>query len=488
MASLQSQSVTMTIREDYKGRKQFYIEWSKDALIHHKKKEEMNKLVEFLETNYPYDYLKCPNRWNKTKGDKAIPATRLTRWVNNRSKIKWTIDYNGDSTDDVVIYIASWGDESRANMIANYRFHIFTTASYVETDAPMSGFEGYKVVDEIFKKHNGMSTNSAYGYIDGNKDPDKMNFIKRIQPMTLVWINPDYSCKRIEGYHKADASSMYPWGAAVRKLPDVKQEYVLDYEIDNIDDMPEYDFFIRSDGHIIERDGFDTRKIYNHPYANKMHKKVSDIIKPSEKKFTLCYPRAIADMKPVMEELYKNKEIPELRDKYKFAMVSFIGVMQSNTINSLRRSFKGITSAVIYLRCIDYIFKRIDYIEQHGGTILQIATDAISWIGPELPELTTNEKKLGNFVREYTNAECCYTGCGVYAIKDEEGFHIKMQGTDKTISKAFKSKMRSVIDIINAPPIEVVNLERIAGKYHDIFRYKTDKLSSVDIIANQLDF
>lgn len=431
------------------GRLRVSQQWNK-ARYHSKNMSQMNKLITFLVTHHSKGFKFVRNNWNK---EGYLPKCSGRVWSNpGRYPLLWSVDLNKDS---IVIYIKSYlpSGDTVSSVIAY--------ANHKESNSTMTGIQATKLVDGKFRELTGISINQAFGYINAepvdsfnvvNEDKqEEMLDYKAMQPFIMVWNDKRFSGIKLNHYHKADVCSAYPYNC--HRLPDYNSRLELKghYELK---DFPEYDFcFYRKSHHIVERDILDTRELYKDKWAYKFKRTPNDIIAniDDNDEITVFMKYSKYDMIDTFNELYKQKEYEKLIgvSDTKSAMVSFIGAMQSVNYSKLTNQFKGFISAIVYLRHIKYMLNKIHHLEDNNCRIIHIATDSIGWIGKDCPEITTDDKYLGAFHKEYTDTEACVKANGVYAIKDGDEFKICTQGVSKQQSKVFRENMKDVTDINN---------------------------------------
>lgn len=141
--------------------------------------------------------------------------------------------------------------------------------------------------------------------------------------------------------------------------------------------------------------------------------------KPEDVVETLLLPASKYSLKPIFEQYYYEKEhamdeAAKLRAKA--FMNFFIGFCQCNTDPKYAH-----LSAVIIARCNARIRSVMHEIYRRYGTVILVNTDSIAWIGPDMPQLYTTKKALGNFLLEYKDVTMYVKGPKAYQILDHDG-------------------------------------------------------------------
>jgi hypothetical protein len=120
---------------------------------------------------------------------------------------------------------------------------------------------------------------------------------------------------------------------------------------------------------------------------------------------------------------------------------------------SQRKNYFAHLTAVCYARHINKMIKAYQFLKAHHRNIVMAATDCMVWVGKGYEgELTTKDKKLGNFILEYTGVDLFMVKCGQYIIqnpKTKEIYLFKHQGM--TDEKAEEFKIKSIEDIAKLP-------------------------------------
>lgn len=277
----------------------------------------------------------------------------------------------------------------------------------------------YELYDITFKDAFGYST------IAENCIPKPLNETTRTGKISI---------EPMKGFYKIDASSAYGFEAS-KTLPTMNGAKIVEGFAEPDAEFP-FAFYLEE--HTLAIYG----EFSNHPF-------------PIARQTLLCPPCKYS-LKPIFEELYAAKEnATDVNEKqyYKDIMNFFVGMWhyRPKDLNGepLKPGDKGYDptcpryaalAAVVKARCNDRMLDLREEIESvRGNEVWLINTDAVGWVGKDMPHLYTNEKKLGNLILEHRNAEVLVLGSKKYQIRDEKGIETKWAGVpiEKTQKMAF---------------------------------------------------
>lgn len=154
---------------------------------------------------------------------------------------------------------------------------------------------------------------------------------------------------------------------------------------------------------------------------------------------TVLMKKSNYSLKPLLEEIYEKKELAkdkEERQSYKNLLNYTVGYLQRN--NNPTHAY---ITAVVIARCDERVSRIANEIEQKGiNDVILINTDAIAWTGEDMPDYYTSEKKLGNFMLEYANADAYVRGSKCYQLRDKQTkeVHTIYAGMPKEYSEQLK--------------------------------------------------
>ena len=332
------------------------------------------------------------------------------------------------------IFIVEWR-EKKNNKGKSTGCECIPQRYYVRTTNPnslteTSGGEVIKYMERTFKKLYNMTLKEAFGY--------STNLIKCIpKPLNETTRNKKISPDILFPFYKIDASSAYAFEAS-KPLPTmIGHKEIVGY----VEPTAEFPFaFYPEEG---------TLAIYGEFNTNKKQK--------AEK--TILCAAAAQSLAPMFLELYELKEHARNemeKQYYKDIMNFFVGMLHyiprysraDRDAGRIPEGYKyrdpvlpgdprydatcprfAALAAVVKERCNQRMLKLRDEIEANGyNEVWLINTDAVGWVGDDMPHLYTTEKKLGNLIMEHKKAQAIVLGSKKYQIKDEKGVETKWAG------------------------------------------------------------
>lgn len=410
------------------------IEWAKDATLINVSKEKFCKIVKGLAELNSSGYVFCENKFNTRMypDHPTVGVTNARAWHAN--KVNWTIDENGQ---EYALYIATPKGLYRAY-----------TPQFKEKNA-LGGYKGIQRVSREINKAFGEKIYLFAGSINGIRHPEVMMFFKNCQYRPMIYTAPWAVGKVITNFHKIDRSSAYPASGATFPKFSTLQKF----------ENPEAFFysdkkfgFFEDSGRVVEKGVFDSAEILKNPWYGGLY---PDTVKAHSAPDGTCWAfDETADISDVWAKLYDERKH---NTNIKGAMVSAIGFMQSTKY--AKKTFFGHCSAVIYLRHIKNMLKKIAEIENAGGRIINIATDSIGWTGGDLSKIEVDrDKHIGSYHLECTNSLACFKCNGVYAFQTKEGITCKHQGVTGEV------EINNILEVLNlTPTVKVFKIEEING-------------------------
>lgn len=308
------------------------------------------------------------------------------------------------------------------------RYYIRITAP--NTESSTSGGEVIKEIQKRFKKRYGKTLKEAFGYSTITK-----NCIPK--PLNETTKNHQVSPEVLYPFYKIDASSAYAFEAS-KALPTMEGSKIVEGYAKPTADFP-FAFYLEE----------GTLAIYNELDTH-----------PAEiAKRTLLCPASPYSLAPIFEEIYEEKEgttDAEMKQYYKDLMNFFVGMLHyvpryTKADKKAGRIPAGLKvrdpvipsdprydatcprfaalASVIKARCNERMLNLRDEIESvRGNEVWLINTDAVGWVGNDMPHLYTTEKKLGNLIIEHKDAEAIVLGSKKYQIRDAKGTETKWAG------------------------------------------------------------
>lgn len=318
------------------------------------------------------------------------------------------------------------------------RFYIRTTNPNLLTET--SGGEVIKYIERKFKELYEMTLKEAFGYSTDLRMciPEPLNETTRTKK-----VSPDV----LYPFYKIDASSAYAFEAS-KPLPTmVGHKEVAGY----VEPTAEFPFaFYPKEKKLAAYGEFNTNE------------------KREAEKTILC-AAAAQSLAPIFNELYSLKEnaTNDLEKQfYKDIMNFFVGMLHyvprygraDRDAGKIPEGYKyrdpvpptdprydatcprfAALASVIKERCNQRMLRLRDEIETIGyNEVWLINTDAVGWVGDDMPHLYTTKKELGNLILEHKKAQAIVLGSKKYQIKDEKGVETKWAGVPVNATRAME--------------------------------------------------
>ena len=164
---------------------------------------------------------------------------------------------------------------------------------------------------------------------------------------------------------------------------------------------------------------------------------------PKKEEETILCKKCEYSLRPIYEPLYRFRNVDE---ENKHVMNISIGYFQGNV-----RPIAPHINAVIIYRTVRRAFAFVEMLKQQqpDAIIAHLATDAVAWIGDGAKNLyySEEEKDLGRFVLEHSNAEAIFCGTKKYQILDPDGtLKTRWAGVQKE-----KTQLLTYGEILNPP-------------------------------------
>lgn len=312
---------------------------------------------------------------------------------------------------------------------------------YVRLNAPntqstTNGGEVMKYVSKQFKIIHGISFKDAFGYSTEieNCIPKPLNETTRDRRTSNEILYP---------FYKIDASSAY-MNEASKPLPTMTNSKKVDGYVEPTLDYPFA--FYPTEGTLAIFGEFSTNIAATATYT------------------ILCQASPYS-LKSICDELYAAKEgakTAEEKQYYKDIGNFFVGMWhykpRYSKYDKRPKGYKvgdpvaptdsrydptcpryAALAAVVKARCNNRMLELRDVIEQvPGNEVWLINTDAIGWVGRDMPQLYTNIKQIGNLILEHKNAEAIVLGSKKYQIRDSKGTETKWAGVPIENTKDMK--------------------------------------------------
>lgn len=347
-------------------------------------------------------------------------------------------------------------------MDEDYRLRIYYTNfdnSKNHREDGVSGSSAWYLVNKMFFERHGRSLQSGFGRME-NKD----NFGYELDTVNMALAPIIYTNSRrcdyiLSNINKADVSSAYPYGCCF-DLPDCHTKSIkrLAGVYPPTEEYP-FAFYIKS-GHMAIYKELDTYKDFRlHPLYCTRGKWNNELY--GDKDITVLMKASKFNLDDIMMELYDRKaDDPAI----KTMMVAFIGYVRST--KSWQHHYMGHLSACVYARHIKRMLHFYDKIVEAGNEVEMISTDSICWQGRTMPEITTKEKRIGNFVSENEGARLLMLANGVYGL-EEDGKIVcfKHQGT---ASEEITVKIEKLNDIKKLKGAGVTGFDKRRKKFVEI--------------------
>ena len=307
----------------------------------------------------------------------------------------------------------------------------FVRINAPRTQTQTSGAEVRKYMEYEFSSMYGLTFKEAFGYstIAANCIPKPLNETTRDGR-----VSPEIQYP----FFKIDASSAYG-NEASKTLPTMNGSRVVDGYMEPTTEFP-FVFYIE-EGKMAILNEFNTNTA------------------ATAKKSLMC-PASPYTLAPIFLQLYVRKEQAKSKEEkqyYKDIMNFFVGMWHyrpkdkdGNLIEPGQPGYDptcpryAILAAVVKERCNQRMLRLRDEIEEvPGNEVWLINTDAVGWVGKDMPHLYTTEKQLGNLLLEHKNAEAIILGSKKYQIRDENGTETKWAGVP--LEKTEKMGFREII-------------------------------------------
>lgn len=261
---------------------------------------------------------------------------------------------------------------------------------------------------------------------------DELKFlIKNCVPSPINYVNPKFKYEMLLGRcTKADVSSAYPF-EATKSLPTLNDCLIFN----NIEVAPseEYPFaFYPKSGTLAIYNELDTHDFINRPEYERNNYKPNLINDDMTILCKACDKTYLAD---IYKKLYlQRNEIPHCKSY----MNNSLGYMEMNK-NPLLAHIK----AVVVARCNTRVLAISDKLTERNIPTLLIATDSVSWIGPNQPDIVdvikNEDKYLGAFALEFENCSMNICGAKSYQYITKDGkHHTKWSGKPKSYTDKLK--------------------------------------------------
>lgn len=301
------------------------------------------------------------------------------------------------------------------------------------TESSTSGGEVMKYMAKKFKAMYGVGMKEAFGYSTELERciPKPLNETTRTGKISFEPLYP---------FYKIDASSAYMFEAS-KPLPTMDGSQRIEGYAKPTQDFP-FAFYPEE----------GTLAIYGEFNTNTA----------ATAKYTILCKASPLSLKPIFDDLYEKKE--HACDKtekqyYKDIGNFFVGMWhykpRYSKYDKIPKGYKvgdpvaptdprydptcpryAALAAVVKARCNNRMLALRDEIETvRGNEVWLINTDAVGWVGQDMPHLYTTEKKIGNLILEHRNAQAIVLGSKKYQIKDEKGVETKWAGVPVEITK-----------------------------------------------------
>lgn len=345
-------------------------------------------------------------------------------------------------------------------MDEDYRLRIYytnfdSTKNYREDG--VSGSSAFGLINRMFFERHDRSLQSGFGRMENNNGFELDTVNMALAP--IIYTNTRRCDYILTNINKADVSSAYPYGCCF-DLPDCHTKSIkrLSGVYPPTEEYP-FAFYLKS-GHMAIFGELDTYKEFRtHPLYCTRGKWNNDFY--GDKDVTLLMKASRFNLDDIMIDLYdRKKDDPAI----KTMMVAFIGYIRST--KSWQHHYMGHISACVYARHIKRMLSFYDKIVAAGNEVEMISTDSICWQGHPMPEITTKEKRIGNFVSEYEGARLLMLANGVYGIEmDGKIVCFKHQGT---AAEEITVKIEKLNDIKKLKSVGLTGFDSKTKKFVEI--------------------
>lgn len=254
----------------------------------------------------------------------------------------------------------------------------------------------------------------------------------------FIWADDKYDDKVTDGVQKADISSAYP-AAACGLLP-TTDGYKMEKGYIEPNEEYRFAFYLKS-GHVAEYKRFNTREdqfsflfrqCRNPNGTGSKHKEPAAYFRSisNDEEVTLLMRASQYKLDDTIQYFYdRKKDDPLAKEVLVKAIGALSQLMQPNKNAWFKRGrYKGFISIIVHCRHNHKMIELYREIAAAGGKLISIQTDAMTWLGKQIPA-QTDEKVLGAFVTEIVNGRVWQKELGVYCIEDNLGHSIiKYQG------------------------------------------------------------
>lgn len=284
--------------------------------------------------------------------------------------------------------------------------HIFTIRNTNNTlTNDLNGKEAFEEVKTLFSYlNNSVSFDAAFG-------KDLKHHIKSPEyaktSYNAVSSPLNYGAKQLKPYYsvyKIDVCSAYA-AEASKKLPTIDNCRLENGYVEPDINYP-FAFYISD-----QNGSYIRASIFGEDVK-------TDLSKQLIKRTILCKDSGYS-LAAVMQHYFKQKENAKdaaEKQKNKNFMNFFVGYCQLNY-----SPIYAHISATVIARCNARMNSMCNYIEEKGGKVILINTDAIAWTGIDYPELYQTKKELGAFILEYANCTAYVKGAKSYQLLEPNG-------------------------------------------------------------------
>lgn len=406
----------------------WYIDWNKANHVRLTQSEFNSKL-----------------QWYKDKGflvDNHRDAGNRTRKLSWTKPFSYCVDH-----DHQQVNLYTTDDDFNFTV-----YYSFCDSAKCDRNLGVSGGAAFRMVDSMFHERHDRSLQAAFGRCETDFIFDTINMA--LAP--IIYTNNRDCDYILSNVYKADVSSAYPYGLTF-DLPDYHKSSIkkLSGIYKPTEEYP-FAFYIRS-GHMAIYKELDTYNDFRtHPLYCTRGKWNNDLY--GEKDVTILMKASRFKLDDIMIELYgKKKDNADI----KTMMVAFIGYIRST--KSWQKHYMGHISACVYARHIKRMLSFYDTIVSEKNIVEMIATDSICWRGHAMPQITTKEKEIGNFVSEYENARLVMLANGVYGLEvDGKIVCFKHQGT---AAEEIKVKIEKLADIKKLKNLGLPAFDKASQKF-----------------------
>lgn len=296
-------------------------------------------------------------------------------------------------------------------------------------DKKITGTQAFHFIYNLYQK----KTKSRIDIYDDYGCSDELKFlIKNCVPSPINYVNPKFKYDEFSllSCTKADVSSAYPF-EATKPLPTLNDCLV----VNGIEVAPseQYPFaFYPKSGTLAIYNELDTHNLIGRPeYVRHNYK--PDIV--DNDMTILCKACDKTHLADIYKELYiKRNEIPNCKDYMNLSL----GYMELNSDPILAH-----IKAVVVARCDTRVLAISDKLTERKLPIILIATDSVSWVGPNQPDIVDvvkdEDKYLGAFALEFTNGMMIVCGAKAYQYMTYDGkVKTKWAGVPKEYTEKLK--------------------------------------------------